>query len=309
MKSMRSGAAISRLQGQRVRCDERFDAARGLCRPREHEQMAAGHGLERRTRQARRDEVAVDHRHDRVVGGHQHQRGRVDPVQPVPARPAPQREHLVQVAALAGWGSAACTRSTSCPRRTRRPSQATGAAGRHRRQTGPTGRQRQRRAAPRVAQREFLCRRAAPRDADDVGDRDSQPVEQRLGQARDLAQPVRQQRGRRLADAGRVEGDHAGLPEAGDERGRRLEAGADAVEQQDRARGIGRAGVHDAQRLSADSDGLACASVRPGACPGRRLSPSRRRPSWHRAREPVVGHRQAATSAAAGAVLRAGFSR
>ena len=115
----------------------------------------------------------------------------------------------------------------------------------HARLTGdhhePGGGRRQReRAAPRgMADRELLRRSTSPGHAEHVDALDAQVVEQLGRQASDMGHPVGQKRRGRLADARDVEGDHARSPEARDERRRGLDAGADAVEQQQGARRTG----------------------------------------------------------------------
>ena len=98
-------------------------------------------------------------------------------------------------------------------------------------------RQRQRAAAPGKVVDELLGERAAPGDAEDVDLADAERVEQAGRQPRQPGEAVGQRRRRRAADARHVEGDDAGVAEVRREGRHRLEARADPVEDEERARG------------------------------------------------------------------------
>jgi len=226
-------------------------------------------------------------------------------MQPVPAGPAPDRQQLVEVAALAGAAHrlrmhaqqvtldaqraavelpahAQQERGVEVAPRAQHLQQHLRSPGHHH-EARAGGRQRQRAAAPRIADRELLSSRPAPRDAEHVGALDLQVVEQPRGQSRQVVQAVRQMRRRRFADARRVERHHAGALEVRHERCHRLDVGADAVEQQQRAHGVGAAADRVADALVAQG-GATDAQIAPGIV-GRvlRQAPPRSGPAPHRA--------------------------
>jgi hypothetical protein len=107
-------------------------------------------------------------------------------------------------------------------------------------------------AARRMLKRELLRERTAPRDAEHVGLRMTELVEQARGRLRQHPRPVRQSRRGRAADAGNVERDDLGAFQRFEKRLDELDVRADAVEEkQGRSRVV--AGPHpDAQCASRD---------------------------------------------------------
>ena len=200
----------------------------------------------------------VDQRDDRVVVPGQDQRGRSQPAQPRQAGPADAGQQLVVVAPgrggarrgvqqLAGQGrglpqAAPVQLAGDADRVFRVPvapwrehaQQHLRVPGYHER-ARPGGHQHQAVHPVRAAQRELLREPAAPGDAQDVGPRDAEPVEQPGQQRRQGGQVVGHHRGRGLADAGHVEPDDAPpRVQRVDERLKQLQAPADPVAQQQR---------------------------------------------------------------------------
>src|SRR5262249_55042091 len=89
--------------------------------------------------------------------------------------------------------------------------------------------------ALRVPVRELLRQRAAPRDPEEIDDAIAEDVERFHEEARQAAEAPRQDRRRRAPGAGDVDGDGLDAREAGAERREELEAGADAVHEEERA--------------------------------------------------------------------------